>query len=150
MARYAEPPDLVNLGIASAALDAITNQSKIAALEAASRLIDSYYAQCFTLPIVTWTDDTKRACVNIATYDLLSKRGFSPQSGSDENIRLRYEDTIRWLEQVAACNLSPQVTDSSVDPSGGVDSRADVISSSQRGWSSRGETDGVGVPFSDD
>jgi len=149
MADYATLPDLVNLGIAGQAIASITTQARLAAITAASRLADSYLASRFTLPLVAWQQDLTRAVVNITTYDLMSQRGFSPAPGSDENIRLRYEDAIRWLEKVASLMVTPQVTDSSSGATPGASGAGggDVETSSSRGFSDR---DYSRIPFGGD
>ena len=149
MADYATLPDLVNLGIAGQAIATITNQARLAAIAAASRLADSYLAARFTLPLIAWQQDLTRAVVAIATYDLMSQRGFSPAPGSDENIRLRYEDAIRWLEKIAAGLVTPQVTDSSSGATPGLSSTGggDVETSTSRGYTDR---DSNRIPFGGD
>ena len=146
---YATLPDLVNLGIAAKALDPVTNQAKLAAITSASQLADSYLAGRFILPLLAFSADLTRAVVNIAVYDLMSNRGFSPAPGSDENIRLRYEDSIRWLEMVAKGTVTPQVTDSSGGSGPGLTANdgGDLESASSRGYTDR---DRSRVPFGSD
>ena len=149
MADYATLPDLVNLGIAGQAIQNITTQARLAAITAASRLADSYLASRFTLPLTAWQQDLTRAVVNIATYDLMSQRGFSPAPGSDENIRLRYEDSIRWLEKITTIGVTPQVTDSSsgATPGSSGSGGGELETASSRGFSDR---DSSRIPFGGD
>ena len=105
---YATPSDLARLGVAAAALSDVPVPDQEAALDAASRLADSYLARRYRLPLVSWGDDLKRAVALIAAYDLIAVRGFAPE-GADEHLRLRYEDAIRWLEQVAKGEVEAQV-----------------------------------------
>ena len=109
---YATRDDLARLGLPPAVLSAIPTADQDAALEAASDLADSYLSARYTLPLVSWEDDLRRAVAHIAAYDLMVRRGFNP-TGADEQIRLRYEDAIRWLEGVARGLLHPQIVDSS-------------------------------------
>lgn len=104
------------------------------ALDGASGLIDGYLSQRFMLPLIAWGSDFKRACCAIAVYDVMTGQGYNP-TGDAEQIRKRYEDAIRWLERIAAGQVTPVVTDSSAPPTspslwGGVK----VQSQRPRGW----------------
>jgi phage gp36-like protein len=96
---YATRDDLFRLGLPEGALRGVSPATIEDALEAASRLADSYL----------------RARYAIAAYDLMAVRCYDPVRGADEVLRLRYEDAIRWLERVAAGGASPEVRDSSID-----------------------------------
>jgi phage gp36-like protein len=111
--RYAETPDLAQLGLPASVLSGFTPADQNAALEAASSLADSYLAARYTLPIISWGSALTRAVAVIAAYDLMSRRGYDPNRPGDENLRLRYEDALRWLQDVAAGRVDPQVQDSS-------------------------------------
>jgi phage gp36-like protein len=62
-------------------------------LEGASGLIDSYLGARYLTPVVTPTQPLKQACLDIARYNADNVR-------AREDVRQRYEDRIRWLEQV--------------------------------------------------
>lgn len=116
MSSYATTTDLAKY-CTSKVFAAVTTQQQQAALDAASAVADGYLAAQFTLPITgTLTQDLVRQVCNIAAYDLITQRGYNPEAGADANWRLRYEDAIRWLEQVAAGKVSPALADSSTGP----------------------------------
>lgn len=115
MSRYAVPTDLVVYGAQSAALASFTSDQQQSALDSASAIADSYLSAKFTLPLTAYGTDLKEAVCKIAAYNLLSARGFNPESGADANIRLRYQDAISWLKGVAKGEITPQATDSSTD-----------------------------------
>lgn len=75
-------------------------------------------------------DDLRRAVCCIAAYDLLSVRGYNPE-GADENLRLRYEDAIRWLKGVASGFIDPGLIDSTPDEEEGGVATAGCA---RRGW----------------
>ena len=127
---YATPDDLTRLGVAAAALSDVPVPDQEAALDAASRLADSYLARRYRLPLVSWGDDLKRAVALIAAYDLIAVRGFAPE-GADEHLRLRYEDAIRWLEQVAKGEAEAQVEEAAGDGDPGAPAIAGPL---PRGW----------------
>lgn len=103
---YATAADLARLALPARALTGIASADQDAALQAASSLADGYLAARYTLPLLAWNDDLRRAVSLIAAYDLMTRRGYSPEGG-DEQLRLRYEDAIRWLEQVGKGAISP-------------------------------------------
>src|SRR5947209_12252974 len=114
MSRYATPADLAQLGLPAAALTGISTDDQQTALDAASSIVDSYLAARFNLPLVApFPADLVQATCSFAAYTLLSRRGYNPEAGSDQNIRLRYEDARRWCEGVAANKVHPQVTQAS-------------------------------------
>lgn len=129
---YATIEQLGRLGSAGAALAAMDAADVEPALQAASDLADSYLRQRYTLPLTAWGDELTRAVCSLAAYDLLSNRGYDPGAGDNSNIRLRYEDAIAWLKDVAKGALSPDVTDSAV--AGVEDDGPIVYTNTRRGW----------------
>lgn len=103
---YADVADLYRLALRQAALSGILVADQNAALEAASRVADSYLQARYKLPLTAWGDDLRRAVAIIAAYDLLAGRGFTPE-GADEHVRLRYEDALRWLRDVSLGVVTP-------------------------------------------
>lgn len=146
MAAYCEIEELGRWGISADALEDVQDPDSDAAIAGASDLIDSYLRSRFTLPLVAWGDDLRRACAIIAVYDLMQTRGYNPAEPEDKQLEIRYRDVIRWLERISSGQAVPTVTDSSSGAQSGVSSaRAQVVSNSQRGWYDR---DGNGGPFS--
>jgi phage gp36-like protein len=162
-AMYADVTELAS-GINAAALAGVDTTSKTVGLTDASAIIDSYLgghqfgAPQFVLPLVTYGGDIRRACLNIATYFIMVGRGYNPDAGADPGIRDRYDDSILWLKDVAKGLAVPSgVIDSSPPPGdgtgiGGSGLRGSplVISSSSRGFSSRGDPNGRTGPFQGD
>lgn len=161
--QYASQTDLAQLGLAGGALQNVTPTIQDAALLAASALADSYLESRFTLPLTSWGKDLSRVVCFIAAYDILTSRGYSPQS-PDDHIRQRYQDALAWLQEVSQGTQTPShVADSSTDtqsgPSvGAVGADGSISTATQggfqmetsavRGWTSRGgttnSTDGTG------
>jgi phage gp36-like protein len=138
--KYAQPSDIPVYGVSEDAISGIPPESVEQALQGASSQIDSAFRSRFTLPLFSVDQATVRCCCVLAVYDLLVVRGYNPAAGADENLRLRFQDANSWLRQVASGLMTPDVKDSSADPEPGTDStRARVMSSSSRGWTSRGE-----------
>lgn len=137
---YATTEDLQNpaLGLPARALQGVNTLDLEAALIASSDLIDSYLSNRYTLPIRVWAQDTRWACAVIAAYTLLAGRGMNPQSGSaDEQVRLRYEDAIRWLKDCARGLASPTGIEDSTPAidQGLVETESPLfVTTSRRGW----------------
>lgn len=112
---YATAAELDALGASAEILAALPTSEKEEALAVASALCDGYLAQRYILPIRAFCPDLKRAVLAIASYDLISARGYDPASTDNGNIRQRYLDAIEWLKAVADGELTPDITDSSGD-----------------------------------
>ncbi len=148
--QYASIADL-DSGINAVALAGVASLTKTDNLVQASSIIDSFLRSQFTLPLVQVGGDVKRACINIAVYFIMVGRGYNPDAGGDPGIRDRYLDSIAWLKLVALGTAIPDVTDSSpAAAEGRPGARPVVISSSQRGFSSRGDPNGRSGPFQSD
>lgn len=137
MPRYATTSDLARLGIATNALSALATATQEAALDAASSLADGYLASRYALPLTAWGDDLRLHVAGMAAFRLLAGRGYDPQRGGDEVIRMLWDDAIRWLERVSAGNVTPAgITDSTPDESEEVPSTV-CITNASRGWMRR-------------
>lgn len=112
MAAYATRTELVQLGIASAAISGISTTDQDAALEAASRKADSYLNSAFKLPITSWGADLKEAVCAIAAFILLKNRGFDPENPADAAIAKGNDDAMKWLRDIAEGKATPILTDS--------------------------------------
>lgn len=132
MTAYATTTDFANLGLPASATGGMSADAITAALAAASRKVDGYLSDAFTLPLVTWSDDITEATCALAAWTLLSVRGFNPDRGADVAVRQRYEDAVRFLERVADGKITPVVTDSS--PAAQPAAAPIVASDDQRGW----------------
>src|SRR5262245_26310914 len=121
--------------IAPGALSRIKDATVDQAIEDASRLADSYFSQRYTLPLLSVGGDVKLRVTDIVVWYLL--KGRVTAEPDLKIIRQSYEDAIRWLEQVAAGKVNPDVTDSS---SGAAEQprapRARVTSATSRGFDS--------------
>lgn len=110
-------------------------------LQAASDEASSFLANQYTLPIVAWGDDIKGAVAKIAVYEFLSVRGLNPDgNSSDGNIKDRATQARAWLAMVGKGQATPVgIQDSTPQQVAGTPGfQPDAVSSSQRGWSSRG------------
>ena len=111
--QYAQPSDLINVGLPSAALESVTAASINEALVNASSECDSYLASTYTLPFQTITPQLTQLATNIAAFTILATRGFDPSSPRDQVVRMRRDDAIKLLERVSARRATlPGVIDS--------------------------------------
>jgi phage gp36-like protein len=146
---YATTVDLGRLGMLGSALSAMDPNAQTEALQYASAVCDSYLQSHFVLPITQWGYDLVGIVCAVAAWTLLAARGYSPMSQADQNIRKRYEDALKWLDEVSKGVQSPiNLVDSSTaaTTTEGADvTRVDgfsVVTTSVRGWTDRG----VGTP----
>lgn len=108
---YADPEDF---DVPQGTLDDATEEDIERALVRASRLADSYLSPArFTLPLKTWGEDLRMHVAGIATWLILKKVGFSPDSEDAKSIRQGYDDALDWLNDVQKSVATPVgVTDS--------------------------------------
>lgn len=137
MTRYADTTDLARLGIATAALSGLATATQEDALDACSAMADSYLGGRYALPLSSWGDDLRLHVAGMAAFRLLAGRGYDPQKGGDEVIRMAWDDAIRWLERVSSGSVTPSgVTDATPDAE---DEHVGVaiVTNVSRGWCRR-------------
>lgn len=110
MTAYASTADLYVYGAPEKAFGQLTSGQKDGALESASRDVDTYLRGRFSLPLLAWDTSITEATCRVAAYNLLSVRGYNPASGSDVNIKDRYDQSISWLVKVQKQQAHPNVT----------------------------------------
>lgn len=157
--QYATTTDLTSLGLIGGALATVSATIQNAVLLAASGVADASLGSRYILPLTSWGTDLVRAVAIIASYDLLTSRGFAMTQGSDENIRKRYLDALEWLDEVSKGTQSAShVVDSSTTTASGpsvgtgVDGSINtatqggfqMVTSPVRGWTPRGGTSASG------
>lgn len=100
---YATIEDLQDAGLPPAALEGGPSFSKqLKALMMASRQADTYLRNRYTLPLSCPIDPALvNAVVQIASWRLMSRRGFNPSTGLDVAIRQGYEDAIAFLRGIS-------------------------------------------------
>ena len=141
----AGPAERTRLGIRGGAIPDVLPTDAVEAMIAASAIVLGYLGR-YELPLRTWGDDLRRACIVIADWLLLSNRGGDPgkQPGS-ELYRIAYEDMVGrpgqggWLDKVSARNgVCPAgLVDSTQPDTAGALHRVAVSSEPLRGWGSR-------------
>lgn len=113
MTRYADTTDLTRFGLSAAALTGVSTTTQEEALDAASAVLDGYIASRKKLPLTVWGDDLRRYVCHLAAYDLMVTRGYDPNAGNDDNLRLRYQDALDWGQRFSAGRVeSPDMVDS--------------------------------------
>lgn len=108
---YATTADLTSLGLPAKALAGIGTPAQEAALEAASRVVDSYVGSRYDLPLVSVGSDIKDAVCTIAAVNLMSVRGFAAGVEDAEVLMTRKKDAMTWLRDVAKGLATPSVID---------------------------------------
>lgn len=130
---YAVLADLSLYGANAATFSGIASPVQQAALDAACAEADGYLRSRYPrteLPLTTFGKDLTIAVVRIATFELVSVRGFNQNSGSDQVIVKRADDARAWLKSIARGEVS---LDLSPDPATSPGAPR-VISNKTRGW----------------
>lgn len=109
---YCDREQLARYGLPPKALSRFTTEEQDRGLEAASGVVDSYLRARYTLPIQRWGLELTRCVAAIAAYDLMTSRGYDPNLAADEQLRLRYEDSLMWLKMVRKNEVDPGIVDS--------------------------------------
>lgn len=144
--QYATEGQAQLLAITPAAyqrFEAASPGSTIAALQAASSILDSYLAGQFVLPLQTTPTQgwdmalTAHTCF-IAAKLLYNQFGYNANAPVDELIERRYDEAIEWGKAVRDKAIQPQYIDSSgVAPTQDA-AGAFVISDAPVGFTGRG------------
>jgi phage gp36-like protein len=85
------------------------------ALQRATDEIDSYLGQRFSLPIRPTPRFLRSLAVDIASYHVLSRRGFDPES-ADQIVVERYANAVKWLEKASKGQVSIPADDGTLIP----------------------------------
>jgi phage gp36-like protein len=107
MAQYATTTDLGRLGLPAAALVNVPTAVQDAHLTAQGDRIDTYLRSQHTLPLgAPFPREVVECNAVMAGYAILQNyRGYDP-SAVDDGFRLRYEDCLDWLKDLASGKAS--------------------------------------------
>lgn len=135
MPRYAERADLATVGLSADIIADLDDATINSILDMRSKTIDGFLSGSgrYTMPIVSGGADLKLCCAVISAYDVMTLLGYNPSANeASANWRLRYEDQMSWLRDVAAGRVVPQdVVDSSVST---IENGIEVYTEPLRGW----------------
>lgn len=113
MASYITPAELLSQGVPAAGMSGLTNPQLLEAIAWASDEIDGYINKRFTLPLIApYAGDLKRRCAIIASFYLLTTRGFRVTGELNEMITKIYDDAVKWMLSVSKGDISPTWIDS--------------------------------------
>lgn len=127
--------ELLAMGLALNALGQIPSPVRDTARAVASSFVLSHVKKQHTLPLVSWSDDIRRATAHVATYDLLSNRGFNALLAGDPTIRDRYLDACAWLVKLADGRVEAEAI---ADSTPTVDDDAPLVASDPSRWGAYG------------
>jgi phage gp36-like protein len=115
---YCTVQDLIR-GINASAIASLSVSDKQWAIDVGAALMDGYFRARYGAPLTTWGMDSTLCNVRLALWQLMTQRGFRPEAGADETIRLGYEDAIAWLKGVARQEVHPIAAPQPAAPDGG-------------------------------
>jgi hypothetical protein len=118
----ASPSDRQRLGVLGNSLFPSKSVDDVAdAIEVATTLVLPYYHR-WQFPLRSWGDDTRKACVSIADFLLLTSRGVEPGDGENAYVAI-YRDFVGeppsrlgWLDLVRKGEITPSDIIDSEDP----------------------------------
>lgn len=93
---FARSRDRSLLGVRSAAIPDATSAQYLSAFEAATAIMQGDFS-AFVWPLVQWGADTRRSCIALADWHLLTSRGEEPQGGLYGTLR---DEAADWLANV--------------------------------------------------
>lgn len=109
MSSYATLADLYRYGAPASAFSTLSDSDRQAGLDEASAKIDEYLAARYPLPLISWPASIIEYACRIATYNLLSARGYNPAAAGDDNILKRHDWAIAQLTLIQKQMLHPAV-----------------------------------------
>lgn len=128
---FLDTSDITSGQLPAKALVNVTKQTVAKAIISASGDAEDSLASSYTLPIVAWSQSVSQRCAQIASYQIMSFRGFKPD-GLDQLIVKENDDAVGWFKRVAAGSLRPPgIVDSAPNVYEG---GAVVFTNPARGW----------------
>lgn len=106
---YAVLADLYRYGAPATAFGTISDADRQLGLDEASSKVDEFLAARYPLPLISWPVSITEYACRIATWNLLSVRGYNPATGADSNIEKRAEEAIADLTLIQKQQLHPAV-----------------------------------------
>ena len=108
MASYATTTDLASYAVNPQAFAAIAPATQQAQLDAASTVLEGYFADQYHLPLVApFPVDLKMQVCAIAAFWLMGFRGYKSDVNGDSVVRQRFDDAMAWAKGVASGMISP-------------------------------------------
>lgn len=108
MTQYATIADLYLQGFREEARGDLTDAVLNTALASASTTIDGFLGQRYGYPLSTWTDEIRRWCVVLATFELMiGPRGLSSDSPDYDVLRNRADAVIDLLKRAQRQDYHP-------------------------------------------
>ena len=128
---YANQKDMVALSLGpSVFLDAdwqLVNRTLLHGSDVAAGYLNSR----FKLPLLRWYADLAGHTAAVSAYRFMVSRGFAPE-GHDSQVRMIFDDAIRWFERVAKGEIVPtDIEDSSPHVDVG---KVIITTHRRRGW----------------
>lgn len=107
----------------------------------ASARVDSYIKKRVTLPLISFSEDLKDACINFAGLRLLRRRGIDPSSGNNQSVVDQAKESLDWLKLVATgeCEIASYVDSMPTVDEAGPLASSDPITDFQ--WQTRTDQD---------
>lgn len=103
------------LGIPDGAWQGLDVSAVDQAILSCSAVANSYFKKRATLPLLSWGEDVKLKVADLVQFQLLSLRGFRPDSGNDQVSVDRRDTALEWFRDVARGLVEPDWEDSTAE-----------------------------------
>lgn len=132
MTAYATLTDLLTV-LPAASIATIPNATRQAMIDARNAYADSKMRARYRLPLLAVDESVKRAICDLTAFDMLCFRGFNPGSAADTTIQYKYEQAIKYFDDVERQRAHPLVVEAAAPGSLEYDAPL-VISDARKGW----------------
>jgi hypothetical protein len=102
--------ELLQLSLAASALNGMASAVRDAHRQTASDTVRSRLAPRISAAVSEGYapgSDVKGVVAAFAAYSLLAFRGYNPERGADKAVLARYNDALKWIDDVLACRAEP-------------------------------------------
>lgn len=113
---YATIDDLASCGVPPESLADVGPVEKQRALYQASRTADQRLSARYRLPLVSWDDGLTWIVCAIASFRLLSFRGWNPSDPANGGVVMMYNDALKTLDKVAQGDYTLDLIDTQPEP----------------------------------
>ncbi len=132
MTAYALLADLAMV-LPAAAIASVPSATQQALLDARNAYADDKMRARYRLPLASWPVSITRAICEMAAFDILCFRGYNPGSAADQLVQYKFEQAMKYFDDVERQRAHPLVTEAA--PPGSLEFDAPLVVSNPRlGW----------------
>lgn len=126
---YAVLADLAMV-LPSASYASVPTATRQALLDARNAYADDKMRARYRLPLSSWPPSVTRAVCELAAFDILCFRGFNPGAAADQLVQFKYDQAMKYFDDVERQRTHPLVTEAA--PAGSLEYDAPLVVSNPR------------------